>query len=140
VDRPTEPTSEPAPPSTPTATISQPAPAPSPAPAPVAVEPDVPAGADAARDAELKKQAEGIVSAFVNFAPAFTPDKKKVVFLSDRDGLPQLYVADVAKPDAQPLRLTTTSERIVDPRLTPDGKAVVFRSDKGANERWSILS
>jgi dipeptidyl aminopeptidase/acylaminoacyl peptidase len=103
------------------------------------VDPDVPAGADAARDSELRKQAEGIVATFTNAAPVFTPDNAKVVFVSNRDGLPQLYLGDVKKPDAAPLRLITTTERVDGPFLTPDGKSVVYRSDKGANESWSIF-
>jgi hypothetical protein len=55
-------------------------------------DPDVPQGAAAARDAELAKLAAPFVDAFVNNTPSFTPDGKKVVFLSSRDGLPQAYV------------------------------------------------
>jgi dipeptidyl aminopeptidase/acylaminoacyl peptidase len=137
VENPTAPVVTQALPSPPASTAAQATTAPP--PAPVTIDPDVPTGADAARDAELKKQAEGIVGVYTNTSPSLTPDGKKVVFLSDRDGLPQLYVGEVAKPDAPPLRLVTSAERIVGPALTPDGKSVIFRSDKGANERWSIF-
>ncbi len=129
---PAAPPSEPAPPA---------APAPTPPPAPVAVnaDPDTPAGADAARDTELARAAAAAVDAFVNGQPVFTRDGKRVVFVSDRDGLPQLYVADAGKPDAPATRLVTSTDRVTGPVPTPDGKAVVFQSDHGADENWTYF-
>lgn len=101
--------------------------------------PDVPTGAAAARDAELAAIAQRYVDAFVNTQPAFTRDGKRVIFVSNRDGLPQLYLGDVAQPTATPMRLATTTERVTGPLPTPDGKAVVFRADTGADENWSIF-
>ncbi len=40
-----------------------------------------------------------LVDAFVNSEAILTRDGKRVVFVSNRDGLPQLYIADVASPD-----------------------------------------
>jgi len=119
----------------------QPAPAPATPPASVAVDatPDKPSGADAARDAELAKAAAAAVDAFVNSQAQFTRDGKRVVFVSDRDGLPQLYVADAARPDAAVTRLVTSSERVTGPVVLPDGKALVFQSDHGADENWTIF-
>lgn len=114
------------------------APAAPPAP-PVNADPDAPSGADAARDAELAKVAAGVVDAFSNFRPHFTRDGKRVVFTSDRDGLPQLYIADAGQPDAPVTRLVTTTERTGAVALTPDGKAIVFASDHGADENWSFF-
>lgn len=101
--------------------------------------PDVPEGADASRDAELKKQAQRILGAFENSGAAFVPGGAEVVYVSDRDGLPQLYVGDVKKPSAAPRRLITTTDRAADPRVTPDGKSVVFRSDRGHSSNWSLF-
>lgn len=106
---------------------------------PASVEPDTPTGADATRDAELSKQATGILAAYSNHSPRLTPDGKQVVFVSDRDGLPQLYLAEVARPEAPPLRLVTTQDRTLPLEVTPDGKSVLFQSDKGADESWSIF-
>src|SRR5262249_49679071 len=103
---------------------------------PAAVAPDVPTGAAAARDAELPKLAAPIVDAFTNTAPPFTPDGRKVVFLSARDGMPQPYVADAARPDAPAARLATLKQRVGAVRPTPDGKYVLFTSDVGADENW----
>jgi dipeptidyl aminopeptidase/acylaminoacyl peptidase len=127
-----------APPSEPTPPVAS---APTPPPAPVAVnaDPDTPAGADAARDAELAKAATAAIEAFSNAQPVFTRDGKRVVFVSDRDRLPQLYVADAGKPDAPATRLVISTERVTSAALTPDGKALVFLSDHGADENWSYF-
>ena len=101
-------------------------------------EPDKPSGNDAARDAELAKQVTPLVDAFLNTAGVLTPDGKRLVFLSNRDGIDQLYVADATKADSPATRLFTSAERVTGARVTRDGKAVVFRSDKGADENWSV--
>jgi dipeptidyl aminopeptidase/acylaminoacyl peptidase len=110
-------------------------------PAPVAPsgDPDTPTGADAARDAELARAVAGVVDAFTNSQARFTRDGKRVLFVSDRDGVPQLYIADAGKPDAPATRLVTSTERVTGPVATPDGKAVVFQSDHGADENWSFF-
>jgi dipeptidyl aminopeptidase/acylaminoacyl peptidase len=128
-----------APPSEPGSPAPAPAPAPPPAPVAVSADPDTPAGADAARDAELTRAAAAVVDAFVNAQPVFTRDGKRIVFVSDRDGLPQLYVADAGKPDAPPTRLVTSTDRVTGPVPTPDGKALVFQSDHGADENWTYF-
>ena len=63
--------------------------------APALVAPDVPAGEDAARDAELARIAAGYVDAFSNSGGRFTRDGKGIVFVSSRTGLPQPFVARV---------------------------------------------
>jgi dipeptidyl aminopeptidase/acylaminoacyl peptidase len=103
-----------------------------------AVAPDVPQGADAARDAELARQAQAIVDAFSNTAAVFTRDGRGLVFSSDRDGLPQLYLASAADPASPAVRLTHTRERILSGIPLPDGQSVLFRSDRGADENWSF--
>ena len=122
------------------------APAPKPAaelaPAPpehaaVDAKPTVPSAADAARDAELAKLADGYVRAFTNAQPVFTRDGKRVVFVSTRDGLPQLYISDVGKAAAPATRLVQSTERVDGPTTTQDGK-IVFRSDHGGDEQWSL--
>jgi dipeptidyl aminopeptidase/acylaminoacyl peptidase len=101
------------------------------------VEEDVPSGAAAQRDEELAAQAAKFVDAFYNVGPELTPDGKRVAFISNRDGLPQLYVADVAQPEAAVRRLFTWPERVQTPMATPDGSAFLFRADQGADENWS---
>lgn len=136
------PVTGPPPAPTPAPTAAPPAAPPPAAPAAPAAgpaSPDVPAGADAARDAELAKRITPLVDAFTNFGARFTPDGKSIVFRSNRDGLPQLYVADAAKAQAPARRLVTTTERVGGAAIAPDGKSVVFISDKGADENWSIF-
>ena len=111
-------------------------PAAKPSAAPVA--PDRPSGAVAARVAELSRKASALVDAFVNNEALFTRDGKRVVFVSNRDGLPQLYAADASRPDSPPRRLVQSKERVTLDETTPDGKSVLFRSDVGADEKWSI--
>ena len=137
---------KPAAPAEPPSAPVEPPPAPAaptspPAAPPVAVnaDPDTPAGADAARDADRAKAVAGVVDAFTNSLARFTRDGKRVVFVSDRDGLPQLYIADAGKPDAPATRLVTSTERVTGAVATPDGKAVVFQSDHGADENWSFF-
>ena len=106
--------------------------------APGPVLPDLPAGSDAARDAELSKKAGALVDAFLNTEALLTRDGKRVVLVSNRDGLPQLYVADARRPDSAAQRLFASNERVTLDRTMPDGKSVLFRTDRGADEKWSI--
>jgi dipeptidyl aminopeptidase/acylaminoacyl peptidase len=98
---------------------------------------DVPTGPAAQRDGELATQAAKFVDAFWNSGPTFTPDGKQVAFVSNRDGLPQLYIADVGQPAAAARRLLTWPERVQTPIATRDGAAFLFRADQGADENWS---
>ncbi len=116
--------------STPAATSTEP-----PAGA-VGATPDKPKGD--AREAEFGKLAAGYIDAFNNNGAIFTPDRKRVVFTSNRDGLPQVYVGDVAKPADKPLRLVETKERANALLVTKDGKSVVYSTDTGADENWSF--
>src|SRR4051812_48693560 len=61
---------------------------------PALEKPDAPAGADAARIGELAAKARPLVDAFLNSEALLTRDQKQVVLVSNRDGLPQLYLAD----------------------------------------------
>jgi dipeptidyl aminopeptidase/acylaminoacyl peptidase len=105
--------------------------------------PDAPSAANAAREAELAKAAttaiDAFSNAFVTGQPRLTRDGKRIVFVSNRDGLPQLYVADAGKPDAPATRLVASSEQQTTAELLPDGKAIVFRSDHGNDENWSLF-
>lgn len=87
-------------------------------------------------DAAFAARAEQIVDVFTNTSAAFTRDGKRIVFVSDRDGLPQLYLA--AAPGAPATRVVTTTERVLGPSVAPGGRDVVFLSDRGADENWSI--
>ncbi len=125
----------------------QAAPAAAPASAPVsaakipaapssAVAPDP---AQGGRDAELTEQAMRIIDAFANHTASLSPDGKQIAFVSTRDGLNQIYLADASKPDAPATRLVESKERCHQPTFTPDGRAVIYISDRGADEYFSIF-
>src|SRR3954454_11859777 len=78
-----------------------------------------------ARDAEIAARAAPFVDAFSNSAAVLAPDGQ-VVFVSNRDGLPQLYVAAAGEPDRPPRRLPVPPERVMAPQLMPDGKTLLF--------------
>ncbi len=105
-------------------------------PAPVA--PDPPAAADGPRLAELGQKAKTIVDAYSDNEPVFSGDGKQVLFTSNRDGLPQLYRAALDQPEAAPVRLTRTGERVTGPLPLADG-SILYRSDHGADENWAIF-
>ena len=90
-----------------------------------------------ARELELAPKLAGYLDAFTNTEPAFTPDGKRVVFVSSRDGLPQLYIA--GKPDEPATRIAATKHRVASPIPTAEGKSVIFRMDADADENWSIF-
>jgi dipeptidyl aminopeptidase/acylaminoacyl peptidase len=79
------------------------------------------------------------VDAFVNTEARLTRDGKQVVLVSNRDGLPQLYVSDATRPGSPARRLLETKERVTLDGTTPDGKSVLFRMDHGADEKWSVF-
>jgi dipeptidyl aminopeptidase/acylaminoacyl peptidase len=102
------------------------------------VAPDPPK--DSPRRAELANRVKALVDAFADSQPVMTRDGKRVVFISNRDGLPQVYIADIDRPEAPPKRVVTTTERIDNPSPLPDGKSLIFRSDHGADENWSVFT
>jgi dipeptidyl aminopeptidase/acylaminoacyl peptidase len=87
-------------------------------------------------DPALAAKAGGFVDAFTNVGAIFTRDGKRTVFMSNRDGFPQLYVA--GKPDEPAQRLIETKERMAVVLSAPGGKDVVFTMDAGADEQWSL--
>lgn len=101
--------------------------------------PDEPEAAAAAREAELARTATAVLEAFSNGEPVLTRDGEQVVFVSNRDGLPQLYVADADEPEAPAKRLVTSTERVTGPFPLADGKTLLFKSDRGADENWSFF-
>ncbi|WP_394839789.1 prolyl oligopeptidase family serine peptidase [Pendulispora rubella] len=96
-------------------------------------------GASLAREKELAQKVAPILDAFSNREPVLTPDGKRVVFVSNREGLPQLYLGDPAHPEAPAVRLQTSSDRAFSPLVTRDGKTVVFGSDRAADEQVTFF-
>src|SRR5262249_31161605 len=77
---------------------------------------------DPPRDPELVRRAEGVTQAFSNDAAELTPDGRRLVFTSNRDGINTLYVADARDPESPAAPLVDARERIVAHTVTRDGK------------------
>ncbi len=58
----------------------------------------------------------------------WSPDNRHLVYVSDRDGTPQLYLYDLAK-EAE-TRLTTGGQNDGNPVWSPDGKQLAFTRDR----------
>src|SRR5262245_20786424 len=52
--------------------------------------------------------------------PRFAPDGRRIAFVSDRDGTPQIWLLDLA--GGEPIRLTSFVEGCDGPIWSPDGK------------------
>ncbi len=59
--------------------------------------------------------------------PRISPDGRRVAFVSDRDGTPQIYVLDLA--GGEPQKLTSFVEGFAGPLWSPDGKFLVAASE-----------
>ena len=60
--------------------------------------------------------------------PVFSPDGKKIAFMSERDGNPEIYVMNTDGTDQT--RLTNNSRVDADPAFSPDGKKIAFTSSR----------
>ena len=122
---------------------SAPPPAPGTAsPAEAATEPTRRTEAELARDSKLEPRAAAVVDAYQNriagFGGALTHDRRRVVFGSNRDGSPQLYLGEVASPSVAPRRLTDGPERVQTAALSRDGRFLLFTRDRGADENSHV--
>jgi dipeptidyl aminopeptidase/acylaminoacyl peptidase len=120
-----------------------------PAPAPSAdadsSEPTVLSDEQKQRDAALAPLVTTIVDAYPNWngffsslVANFSPDGKQIVFGSQRDGLPEIYLGDVAHPADAPRALTTGPERAIWGGFAADGKSVLFLRDTRGDENHAI--
>ncbi len=62
----------------------------------------------------------------INTAPKFSPKGQSIVFTSDRDGRPNIYVAPVNSRYPQSSKLSSRIYQGYEPNYTPDGKDIVF--------------
>jgi Tol biopolymer transport system component/tRNA A-37 threonylcarbamoyl transferase component Bud32 len=81
-----------------------------------------------------------VASTREDHSPKFSPDGKRIVFASDRDGYLEVWVG--ASDGSGPSQLTTLkSPRSGSPRWSPDGKHIVFDSlASGNNDIWMVGS
>jgi Tol biopolymer transport system component len=66
--------------------------------------------------------------------PAWSPDGRKIAFVSWRDGDFEIYVMNADGSDVT--RLTDSEGRDLEPRWCPDGHRIVFESERDGN--WEI--
>jgi dipeptidyl aminopeptidase/acylaminoacyl peptidase len=104
---------------------------------PAPIQPDKPSGSP--REAELAKQITAIFDAFTDNLAIFSRDGRRIIFVSNRDGLPQLYVSAADQPEGPATRLLSTTERMANPTTLADGKSLIYLSDRGADEKWSVF-
>ncbi len=63
----------------------------------------------------------------IDAAPAWSPDGRYVVYHSDRNGIPNLYAADLADPASPVVRqVTNVLGGALYPDVSPDGRWIVF--------------
>jgi len=127
-----------------------------PSSAPAALAPAPSAGADSSdptvltddqrqRDGALAPLVTSIVDAYPNWngffstlVANFSPDGKRIVFGSQRDGIPEIYLGDVAHPEGAPRAVTTGPERSIWAGFTPDGASILFLRDTRGDENHAI--
>lgn len=62
-----------------------------------------------------------------DIAPSWDPGGRRIAFVSEREGSPDVYLADLDKPDDRFTNLTHTAELAeADPAFSPDGSQVAF--------------
>jgi Tol biopolymer transport system component len=88
----------------------------------------------------VAEPASMIASTRADLSPQFSPDGKRIVFASDRDGHPEIWVASGDGSGAAQLT-TLKSPRSGSPRWSPDGTKIAFDSlAAGNNDIWMVGS
>ena len=100
--------------------------------------PTVLTATQSARDAALADRVAQVIDAFTNTAPRLLRDGR-VVFVSNRGGIPALYLGDARQPGAAPRKLPVPDERVAGVRVLPDERAVLFVSDVKADGNFAIF-
>ena len=72
--------------------------------------------------------AVGAAQRYDDMWPAWSPDGRRIVFTSTRDGDPEVYVMNA--DGSEPRRLTTTPGRDAHPSWSPDGATIAFQSPR----------
>lgn len=76
--------------------------------------------------------------AWDDLTPALSPDQKRVVFASNRDGQWDLYLLDLTSGEVS--RLTDSPEYVAAPSWSPDGQFIAYETYLADNLEIAILS
>ncbi len=71
--------------------------------------------------------------------PSFSPDGKKIAFVSNKDGSPRIYLMDIPKPghNGKPTLITKYNPGATAPSWSPDGKKIAYCAKaKGVRQIW----
>lgn len=75
----------------------------------------------------LGQQGEPSVENEINASPAFSPDGKDIVYVSNKNGNKDIFIA--SRTGANPINLTKDNTATnIDPVFSPDGNSIVFAS------------
>jgi dipeptidyl aminopeptidase/acylaminoacyl peptidase len=89
-------------------------------------------------DRRISRQVLPVIDAFTNSSPQLLTDGR-VVYLSTRDRVPSLFVADTWRPAETPRRLPTSEERITFVTLLPGERTALFLSDTNSDGNFRIF-
>src|SRR5258705_10247349 len=78
------------------------------------------------------------VLAMLLLTPAVLSAQELIAFESQRDGNPEVYVADLQR--ATQRRLTFNSSFDGEPAFTPTGEKIAFRSDRDGNSEIYLMN
>jgi len=70
-------------------------------------------------------------------SPSFSPDGKKIAYITETTGVPQVWTVDLQDP--WPEQVTFFSERVSGARYSPTSPEIIFSIDSGGNERMQIF-
>ena len=97
------------------------------------------------RDQSRVPLAESIVDAYPNWNGFFSslvanwsPDGKRILFGSLRDGLPEIYESEPGRPAAPVRAVTRGPDRSIWARYTTDGKYILFLHDAKGDENHHV--
>src|SRR5690349_23349134 len=96
-----------------------------------------PTRVDPATRSEPAVLAERLVGAWGSWGPTLSPDADRMAFISDRAGLPQIYVQDV-DPAIEPRRITLSPDPVIAVTWSADGNWLAAAVATGGGVRTQV--